>query len=94
MNFLKNIFNKKQKSAVEYALDCEVERRKGNLKTALESINKAIELEKNNDMFYASRSNVKKSLNDKQGALEDINKAIELQDSVNAYKKMKEALSY
>lgn len=87
MEFLKNLFSKKTENSSKLALDGEVFRMQGKYKKALENFNKAITIEPNNDMFYASRSAAKKGLKDFQGALKDIEKAIELKPTVNAYKK-------
>lgn len=88
MIFFKNIFSsKKETNAAKLALEGEVLRIQGQFKKALINFNKAIEIEPDNDMFYASRSSVKRALNDINGALTDIEKAISLKPTVNAYKK-------
>lgn len=93
MEFLKKLFKpKKEENAPKLALDGEVFRMRGEYKKALKNFNKAILIEPNNDMFYASRSAAKKGLKDFKGALKDIEKAIELKPTVNAYKKAEKEL--
>lgn len=70
------------KSAIFYALEGEVARKTNNFKEAIEYLSKAIEMERNNDMFYISRSLAYKSLRNYQAALEDINKALELNNNI------------
>ncbi len=95
MNFLKNLFSQKQlpEIASVYALNGETDRLQGKLKSALQHFDKAIELEPQNDMYYASRSLVKKDLKDYAGAIKDIEAAISMQESINSYKKIKEEIS-
>ncbi len=83
---------KKEKNAPQLALEGEVLRIKGKYKEALKNFNKAIEMEPDNDMYYASRSRIKKELKDFASAKEDIEKAISLKQSVNLYKKIKESI--
>ena len=83
---------KDERNASQCALDGEVSRIKGNYKQALKDFNKAIELDANNDMFYASRSIVKKELKDIEGAKKDIEKALELNPNVKRYIKHQASL--
>lgn len=95
MNFLKKLFSKKQSPEIGsvFALNGETDRRKGNLKSALKNFDKAIKLEPQNDMYYASRSLVKKDLKNYKEALKDIEIAISMQDEITFYQKIKEEIS-
>lgn len=94
MHLLQNLFKPKEnENSSKLALEGEVLRRQGNYKKALSKFNRAIELESDNDMFYASRSAVKQALKDYNGAKNDIEKAMQLNPNVNAYKNAQYELS-
>lgn len=90
MSFL-DIFkkDKKDKTAIEYAIEGEYLCSKSDTKKAIKAFNKAIELEPENDMFYASRSKAYKNLEKYKEALTDIKKALQLQPDVSLYRKLK-----
>ena len=95
--FIQNLFNKsveqpsskKEKLAIQYALEAETERKLGNLEVALSCIKTAIEKEGNNDMFYITQALIYKDKNDFDSALISINKALELNDKVQMTKEVK-----
>lgn len=98
--FIQNLFNKsleqstaqKEKLSIQYALEAETERKLGNLDVALSCIEKAIDKEANNDMFYITQALIYKDKNDFDRALISINKAIELNDKVIMTKEIKEEI--
>ncbi len=104
LNFLKKIFNKEketeqetgnkpeEKAAIFYALDGETERKIGNFQKAVDNMDKAIELEPDNDMYYVTRALAYKSLGNKQYALRDIEKALELNNLVESTHRIKEEI--
>ena len=90
MSFLKNIFcRNKNKSASAYAIDGEYYLSNGKPKKALKELNKAIAMEPDNDMLYASRSKIYKSLEKYPEALKDIETALKMQPDVALYRKIK-----
>lgn len=80
----------KKKNATQYALDGEFLRKKRKYKKSLYNLNRAINLDKTNDMFYYSRSKTKFCLKDIKGAIIDIEQAINIQPSVRIYSLLKE----
>ena len=80
-----DLFNKNDKNAetVSFAFNSEILRQKGDLKTALKMINKALKLNDNNSDYYLLSALIKKDLNDLTGALNDINKSIDLNADYN-----------
>lgn len=90
MNFIERIFGKKKnKSACEYAIEGEYLCANGKAKQALEKLNKAISMDPDNDMYYASRSRVYKNLEKYPEALKDIETALKMQPEVSLYRKIK-----
>lgn len=90
MSFFCKFFNKKEnKAAVEYAIEGEYYVANSENRNALKAFNKAIELEPDNDMFYASRSKAYKNMEKYKEALADIEKALTLQPNIDLYKKLK-----
>ncbi|MBQ4123786.1 tetratricopeptide repeat protein [bacterium] len=90
MSFLEKIFGKKEnKTACEYALAGEYLCAKGQSNKAIKEFDKAIALEPDNDMFYASRSKAYKNIEKYQEALKDIEIALKMQPEVALYRKIK-----
>lgn len=90
MSFLEKFFKKKEnKTASEYALEGEYLCAKGQCAKALKEFDKAILLDPDNDMYYASRSKAYKNLEKYQEALKDIETALKMQPDVALYRKIK-----
>ncbi len=78
--------------AVIIALDAETNRRKGNLKDAMDLINRAIQLEPDNDMYYVTKSLIFFDSGEIKDALSEINKALKLNNKVLRYKNLKKEI--
>ena len=78
--------------AVIIALDAETNRRKSNLKDAMDLINRAIQLEPDNDMYYVTKSLIFFDSGEIKDALSEINKALKLNNKVLRYKNLKKEI--
>lgn len=95
-----NIFRKKDKydnfvinnKAVIIALEAETKRRLGDFNTAAELINTAIQMENDNDMYYATKSLIFFDEEKYNAALEEINKAIKINNKVQKYKELRQKI--
>lgn len=96
LKFIQKIFNKNFKynnfiinnNAVIIALEAETKRRLKCFDEALSLINKAIEIESNNDMYYVTKSLIFYDTNKFDESLKEINKAIKINNKVERYKEL------
>lgn len=79
-------------NAVIIALEAETKRRLGNLDEALKLINQAIEAEKNNDMYYVTKSLIFYDKKQFTQALREIKKAIKINNKVQKYKEIEQRI--
>ncbi|MBE7704887.1 MAG: tetratricopeptide repeat protein [Cyanobacteria bacterium SIG29] len=100
LKFFSKLINKKENKKetdkkvlpISDALEAETLRRLGDYKNALVHIEKAINGEPNNDMFYATKAQILIKMNDSHNATKAINKAIELNPNIIMYKKIHEEI--
>ena len=83
----------KKKNAAQYAIEGDQYCLKLQYEKALKCFERAVELEPNNDEYYAYRSFAKKQLGDLNGALIDLDKAIELNPDFEIYQNVKKTLT-
>lgn len=78
--------------AVIIALEAETKRRLGNLDEALKLINQALDAEKNNDMYYVTKSLIFYDKKQYTQALQEIKKAIKINKKVQKYKEIEQRI--
>lgn len=79
-------------NAVIIALEAETKRRLGHFDDALCLINQAIEAEKNNDMYYVTKSLIFYDKKQYTQALQEIKKAIKINNKVKRYKDIEQKI--
>ena len=104
LNFIFKKFSKEKKVKVHtveipdvpvgYALQAETNRKLKNFEQAMDYINKAIDIEQNNDMYWITKALIYRDIKNYGKAIETINKAIEINDSVQITKDIKQEISY
>ena len=102
LNFIRKIFSKKETTKVHvieipelpvgYALKAETNRKLKKFDIALDNINKAIDIEPNNGMYWITKALIYRDIKDYNKALESINKAIDINPSVQSTKFLKNNL--
>lgn len=78
--------------AVIKALEAETKRRLGHYDEAMQLIDNAISDEKNNDMYYVTKSLILYDTKQYKSALEQINKALKINNKVERYKEIKKQI--
>ena len=79
------IIEKNESFVSAYAKRAALLRLMGNYGSALDDINKAIELEPDSSSYYVIRGSIKENLNDLKGSIQDYNQAVTIDNSYLAH---------